>query len=71
MFGLFFSNNPDLRRILTDYGFQGFPLRKDFPLTGFLEVRYDDSCEFLVYEPVELMQEFRNFDLVNPWEVVC
>ena len=66
MFGIFFINNPDLRRILTDYGFQGFPLRKDFPLSGFLEVRYDDAKESLVYEPVELMQEYRNFEFLSP-----
>lgn len=68
MYGVFFTNNPDLRRILTDYGFNGFPLRKDFPLSGFIEVRYDDTNEFLIYEPIELMQEFRNFDFLSPWE---
>lgn len=66
MYGVFFVNNPDLRRILTDYGFTSFPLRKDFPLSGFVEVRYDDSKDFLVYEPLELMQEFRNFDFLSP-----
>lgn len=66
MYGIFFINNPDLRRILTDYGFRGFPLRKDFPLSGFVEVRYDDTNEYIVYEPVELMQEFRNFEFLSP-----
>jgi NADH-quinone oxidoreductase subunit C len=66
MFGLFFQNNPDLRRILTDYGFQGYPLRKDFPLSGYLELRYDDILGSVVYEPVELMQEFRSFAVLGP-----
>lgn len=68
MFGVFFSDNPDLRRILTDYGFEGHPLRKDFPLTGYVEVRYDDAQKRVVYEPVKLKQEFRNFDFLSPWE---
>ena len=62
MYGILFSGHPDLRRILTDYGFQGFPLRKDFPLTGYVEVRYDDDQKRVVYEPVKLTQEFRSFD---------
>jgi NADH-quinone oxidoreductase subunit C len=69
MFGVFFSNHPDLRRILTDYGFEGFPLRKDFPLMGFVEVRYDDENKRIVYEPVELTQEYRTFNFENPWEI--
>jgi len=68
MFGVFFHNHPDLRRILTDYGFHGHPLRKDFPLTGFYEVRYDTELQRVVQEPVELAQEFRRFDLSTPWE---
>ena len=68
MFGVFFSGHPDLRRLLTDYGFEGHPLRKDFPLTGFKEVRYDEEQKRVVYEPVKLPQEFRQFDFVSPWE---
>lgn len=68
MFGILFSDHPDLRRLLTDYGFQGYPLRKDFPLTGYVEVRYDDEQKRVVYEPVELTQEFRSFDFESPWE---
>ena len=68
MYGIRFSGHPDLRRLLTDYGFQGHPLRKDFPLTGFVEVRYDDGAKRVVYEPVKLNQEFRNFDFESPWE---
>jgi NADH-quinone oxidoreductase subunit C len=68
MFGILFSGHPDLRRILTDYGFQGYPLRKDFPLTGYVEVRYDDAQKRVVYEPVRLTQEFRSFDFMSPWE---
>ncbi|GAB4367716.1 MAG: NADH-quinone oxidoreductase subunit C [Kiloniellaceae bacterium] len=68
MFGIFFANHPDLRRILTDYGFEGHPLRKDFPLTGFKEVRYDEEQKRVVYEPVKLPQEFRRFDFMSPWE---
>jgi NADH-quinone oxidoreductase subunit C len=70
MYGILFSGHPDLRRILTDYGFQGFPLRKDFPLTGYVEVRYDDDQKRVVYEPVRLTQEFRSFDFESPWEGV-
>ncbi len=70
MFGIFFSNHPDLRRLLTDYGFEGHPLRKDFPLTGYTEVRYSQSNKQVIYEPVSLTQEFRNFDFESPWEGV-
>lgn len=68
MYGILFTGHPDLRRILTDYGFDGYPLRKDFPLTGFVEVRYDEARKRVVYEPVKLAQEFRNFDYLSPWE---
>ena len=68
MYGIIFSGHPDLRRILTDYNFEGYPLRKDFPLTGYKEVRYDDEQKRVVYEPVNLVQEYRNFDYVSPWE---
>jgi len=67
MFGVYFANHPDLRRILTDYGFEGHPFRKDFPLSGYTELRYDDELERIIYEPVELAQEFRKFDLQTPW----
>jgi len=67
--GFFFSNHPDLRRILTDYGFEGFPLRKDFPVSGYIEVRYDDNEKRLLMEPLELTQEFRYFDFRSPWEI--
>jgi len=70
MYGILFADHPDLRRLLTDYGFQGFPLRKDFPLTGHVEVRYDDEKKRVVYEPVTLTQEFRSFDFESPWEGV-
>jgi len=70
MFGIFFFGNLDLRRILTDYGFEGFPLRKDFPLTGFVEVRYDDELKSVLYENLELAQEFRFFDFESPWKHV-
>jgi len=68
LYGILFTGHPDLRRLLTDYGFEGHPLRKDFPLTGFVEVRYDDEAKRVVYEPVQLNQEFRNFDFLSPWE---
>jgi len=68
MYGILFSGHPDLRRLLTDYGFQGHPLRKDFPLTGHVEVRYDDEAKRVVYEPVKLVQDFRSFDFESPWE---
>ena len=70
LFGILFTDHPDLRRILTDYGFQGHPLRKDFPLTGYVELRYDDEKKRVVYEPVKLTQEFRSFDFLSPWEGV-
>lgn len=68
MFGILFSGHPDLRRILTDYGFRGYPLRKDFPTTGYTEVRYDEAQKRVVYEPVSLVQEYRQFDFMSPWE---
>lgn len=68
MYGIYFNDHPDLRRILTDYGFEGHPLRKDFPLTGFVEMRYDNEQKRVVYEPVKLAQDFRSFDFVSPWE---
>ena len=68
LYGIYFSDHPDLRRILTDYGFEGHPLRKDFPLTGFVELRWDDEQKRVVYEPVKLTQEFRRFDFLSPWE---
>ncbi len=67
LYGIFFKDHPDLRRILTDYGFEGYPLRKDFPLSGFTEVRYDESSKRVIYEPLEMPQEFRSFDLQTPW----
>ncbi len=68
MYGIFFSDHPDLRRLLTDYGFEGHPMRKDFPLTGTVEVRYDDEQKRVIYEPVSLVQDFRDFDFESPWE---
>jgi NADH dehydrogenase (ubiquinone) Fe-S protein 3 len=70
MYGIYFQNHPDLRRLLTDYGFEGYPLRKDFPLTGFSEIRYDDEKKRIVHEPLELTQAFRFFDYQSPWEQV-
>ena len=68
LYGILFTGHPELRRLLTDYGFDGYPMRKDFPLTGFVEVRWDDEVKRVVYEPVRLTQEFRNFDFLSPWE---
>jgi NADH-quinone oxidoreductase subunit C len=68
MYGITFADHPDLRRLLTDYGFSGYPLRKDFPLTGYVELRYDEEQKRVVYQPVDLVQEFRDFDFMSPWE---
>ncbi len=68
LYGIYFAGNPDLRRLMTDYGFEGHPLRKDFPLTGFVELRYDDEQKRCAYEPVQLTQDFRDFDFMSPWE---
>jgi NADH-quinone oxidoreductase subunit C len=70
LLGIYFSDHPDLRRILTDYGFEGHPLRKDFPLSGYVEVRYDDEKKRVVYEPVKMAQDFRSFDFMSPWEAM-
>jgi NADH/F420H2 dehydrogenase subunit C len=70
MFGIFFKNHKDLRRILTDYGFEGFPLRKDFPQTGYIELRYNNDHKHLIYEPIELSQDFRSFDFLSPWNQI-
>ena len=70
MFGLVFIKHPDLRRILTDYGFNGYPLRKDFPLVGFIELRYDDEHKRIVYESIEMSQEFRFFNFLSPWDQI-